>query len=104
MDIVSLARQLGGRVREQRRALSLTQKQLAEKSGVSERLIRSLEMGEAHGISLDKLAAVLLPLSLELVLADSLPSPEPSAQEAEYSALLTHAVRSWSAEKKGENE
>lgn len=59
-------RQLGAIVREHRREFGLTQRELAERSRVSERLISSLETGDAKGIRLDKLLAVLDALHLSL--------------------------------------
>ena len=57
--------QLADGVRSRRRALRLTQRDLADLSGVSERFIRELEHGKVT-VRLDALSAVLLALGLEL--------------------------------------
>lgn len=57
--------QLADDVRSRRRALRLTQRDLADLSGVSERFIRELEHGKVT-VRLDALSAVLLALGLEL--------------------------------------
>ncbi|MEE8682939.1 MAG: helix-turn-helix domain-containing protein [Coriobacteriaceae bacterium] len=44
-----------------------TQKQLAEKAGVSERLVNALEAGDAKGIRLDKLMAIYTALDMRLL-------------------------------------
>ncbi|WP_138443710.1 helix-turn-helix transcriptional regulator [Sinomonas susongensis] len=53
------------RVRERRRALALTQQDLADLAGVSERFVRFVEQGKPS-IRLDALTAVLEALGLEL--------------------------------------
>ena len=57
--------QLADDVRSRRKALRLTQRDLADLSGVSERFIRELEHGKVT-VRLDALSAVLLALGLEL--------------------------------------
>jgi y4mF family transcriptional regulator len=52
-------------VRERRRALGLTQQDLAELAGVSERFIRFVEQAKAS-VQLDALESVLDALGLEL--------------------------------------
>lgn len=51
-------RQAGIYVRRTREGQGLTRAQLAAAAGVSERLLASLELGDATGIRLDKLLAV----------------------------------------------
>lgn len=63
---ITSSRQTGIVVRERRTALGMTQKALARESGVSERLVASLEAGDATGIRLDKLLAILNALGLPL--------------------------------------
>lgn len=65
-QIIRAPRQAGIYVRRQRERRSLTRAQLALKSGVSERLIASLELGDATGIRLDKLMAIFDALDLSL--------------------------------------
>ena len=71
---------LATRVRERRRALSLTQQDLADLAGVSERFVRFVEQGKAS-IRLDVLSAVLDVLGLELAVVSrggaSLERPKP---------------------------
>ena len=87
---ISAPRQAGIYVRRSREAQGLTRAQLAAMSGVSERLLASLELGDATGIRLDKLLAVFDALGLSLVaqgekiaspaaVAASVPTPERSA-------------------------
>ncbi len=66
MRVVSSSRAIGRIVKEQRVEAGLTQKKLAKKAGVSERLVISLELGDATGIRLDKLMQVLSALDLSL--------------------------------------
>ena len=95
MGATKISRWLGREVRLKRTALGLTQGQLSEASGVSERLIRTLEQGEAPGIRLDRLTSVLAALGMELSLSTGDRAPEPDAHGSEYSALLESAVASW---------
>ncbi len=63
---LDIPRQAGEFVRSARESAGLTRAQLAKRSGVSERLIASLELGDATGIRLDKLLAVLHATGLAL--------------------------------------
>lgn len=65
-DPVTIPRQAGIYVRRAREAQGLTRRQLAEAAHVSERLLAALELGDAPGIGLDKLLAVLDALGLKL--------------------------------------
>ncbi|MDN5726240.1 MAG: type II toxin-antitoxin system Y4mF family antitoxin [Propionibacteriales bacterium] len=56
---------LSDELRERRRALRLTQGDLADLAGVSERFVRSLETGKTT-VQLDKVLAVLDALGLTL--------------------------------------
>ena len=64
---ITTPRQAGIYVRQARDAQGLTRATLAKKAGVSERLLASLELGDATGIRLDKLLAVFGALGLALV-------------------------------------
>ena len=68
MDTLPIAtpRQAGIYVRRARERQGLTRAQLAEAAGVSERLLASLELGDATGIRLDKLLAVFDALDIGL--------------------------------------
>lgn len=59
---------LAAEVRTRRTALGLTQRDLADMAGVSERFVRFVEQGKPS-IQLDSLSAVLETLGLELGLA-----------------------------------
>jgi y4mF family transcriptional regulator len=59
---------LGGEVRARRAALRLSQQDLADMAGVSERFVRFVEQGKPS-VQLDSLLAVLETLGLELRLA-----------------------------------
>lgn len=63
---ITASRQAGIYVRQAREAQGLTRAALAKKAGVSERLLASLELGDATGIRLDKLLAVFGALGLAL--------------------------------------
>lgn len=63
---IDVPRQAGLYVRRSREAQGLTRAQLACAAGVSERSLASLELGDATGIRLDKLLAVLEALGLSL--------------------------------------
>lgn len=63
-----LSREIAAGVRERRRALGLTQQDLAELAGVSERFVRFVEQGKSS-VQLDALGAVLDALGLELRVA-----------------------------------
>ena len=73
---IEIPRQAGIHVRREREAQSLTRAQLAQSSGVSERLLASLELGDATGIRLDKLLAVLHALGLTLAVQSKAAEPE----------------------------
>ena len=63
---ITTPRQAGIYVRQARETQGLTRAALANKAGVSERLLASLELGDATGIRLDKLLAVFGALGLAL--------------------------------------
>lgn len=63
---ITTPRQAGIYVRQAREAQGLTRAALANKAGVSERLLASLELGDATGIRLDKLLAIFNALGLAL--------------------------------------
>lgn len=63
---ITTPRQAGIYVRRARETQGLTRAVLAKKAGVSERLLASLELGDATGIRLDKLLAVFSALGLQL--------------------------------------
>ena len=85
---ISAPRQAGIYVRRSREAQGLTRAQLAEAAGVSERLLASLELGDATGIRLDKLLAVFGALGLSLAAQG-----EGIAAGSGSSANLTELVR-----------
>lgn len=63
---ITTPRQAGVYVRQAREAQGLTRAVLAKKAGVSERLLASLELGDATGIRLDKLLTIFNALGLAL--------------------------------------
>ena len=82
---ISAPRQAGIYVRRAREAQGLTRAQLATAAGVSERLLASLELGDATGIRLDKLLAVFDALGLSLAAQGekiASPAPAPTAATA----------------------
>ncbi|MEC4272860.1 helix-turn-helix domain-containing protein [Adlercreutzia sp. R25] len=107
MEATAVARDIGRKVQGERRARGLTQKQLAEAAGVSDRLVRSLEMGTARGVGLENLVHVLSVLDLDLTVCDAA-SGKPAAatstlsQGSEYSALLQRALGQWDGSEGGD--
>lgn len=63
---ITTPRQAGIYVRQARESQRITRATLAKKAGVSERLLASLELGDATGIRLDKLLAIFNALGLAL--------------------------------------
>lgn len=75
---ITTPRQAGIYVRQARESQGITRAALAKKAGVSERLLASLELGDATGIRLDKLLTILNALSIGLFVQgdnDSITSP-----------------------------
>lgn len=62
----------GASVRERRKALQLSQLELAELAQVSERFVREVEHNKPS-LRLDKLQAVLAAIGYELTIADYVP-------------------------------
>lgn len=80
---ISAPRQAGIYVRRSREAQGLTRAQLAVAAGVSERLLASLELGDATGIRLDKLLAVFGALGLSLAAqGEKIAAPSPLSTHA----------------------
>ena len=94
----AIAREIGARVRARRREQLITQKELARAAGVSERLIRTLEVGEAAGIGLDKLASILGALGLTLSVSDATVRNGASEADAAYTELLRKTMAGWGFE------
>ncbi|RKO22820.1 transcriptional regulator [Pseudarthrobacter phenanthrenivorans] len=65
---LDIAGELAREVRARRKALRLTQQDLAQLAGVSERFVRFVEQGKPS-VQLDSLVAVLGTLGLELQVA-----------------------------------
>lgn len=63
---ITTPRQAGIYVRQARESQGITRATLAKKAGVSERLLASLELGDATGIRLDKLLTIFNALGLAL--------------------------------------
>ena len=77
------ALETGYAIKDRRAELGMTQVQLAEAAGVSNRRLWSLELGQNPGVQLDKLTAVLGALGLELELTVGNPSDKPQAEQFE---------------------
>ena len=91
MNVTATIREIGSCVCNKRVMLLLTQRDLALMAGVSERLIRSLEAGEASGIGLDMLLAILGVLDMTIELSDYAVSAEPDLDQR-YSEILKGVV------------
>ena len=68
MDPQTFTRQLGLHIAERRKSIGLSQAQLAERAGVSKRLLVNIETGKAPQVSLGRLLSVLSELDLGLTL------------------------------------
>ena len=65
-ETIRLPRNAGRIARDRRRRLGITQRELAQRAGVSERTIYSFELGEKPGIHLSKVLAIYEALGLVL--------------------------------------
>src|SRR5262245_9880699 len=87
------ARTVGDRVRDVRKRRGLTQRALAESSGVSQSLIKKLEQGDYGGVRLEtlrKLASVLrVPTT---ALASQPDAGDPDRAEVEQSVAVRRAL------------
>ena len=83
---ITTPRQAGIYVRRMRETQGLTRAALAKKAGVSERLLASLELGDATGIRLDKLLVIFDALGLALAAQGDI-----SETKKEPSANAPHA-------------
>jgi len=79
MSITELSKIIGDEVRLRRRQLGISQAQLAERAGVSKRLVVGLEGGEATQISLSRLVAIFDELGIQVEV--SYDGEEAAAQE-----------------------
>lgn len=97
---ITTPRQAGIYVRQAREAQGITRAALAKKAGVSERLLASLELGDATGIRLDKLLAVFGALGLALAAQEDIgetkneqPVDAPHADQPCSTSRRHHAQR-----------
>lgn len=74
MEATDFSTSLGTAVRARRAALSLSQADVADLAGVSERFVRFVEQGKAT-VQLEQLLAVLDTLGLELSVSTAGPAP-----------------------------
>ena len=88
---ITTPRQAGIYVRQAREAQGITRAVLAKKAGVSERLLASLELGDATGIRLDKLLAVFNTLNIGLFVQSDNDSIASSAKQSMTKAGLHSA-------------
>lgn len=100
LGAISTPRQAGQYVRKIREASGYTRAQLSKSAGVSERLLASLELGDATGIRLDKLLSVLNALGIELTATQTTPDKTVTPPAAKlssaacgYSSLLADIAR-----------
>lgn len=98
MDLTMFLRDIGRRIRSARAEAGFTQGQLASSAGVSERLIRSVENGEARNVSIGRLVSILNQFGLDLYVGKIDPTGAQVSQGSEYSELLQQAVASWGCE------
>ena len=99
MSTATLLRYIGQEVRTARKSAGITQRQLAALANVSERLVRSVENGEAQNVSISKLASILEQLGLGLHVDNgAIEQWAPVTQDPSYGDLLRQAVASWDRE------
>ena len=63
---IEISRMAGMYARKRRLELALTQREVADRAGVSERTVYSFELGERPGIQLDKVLAIYSAIGLAL--------------------------------------
>lgn len=80
MKAIAIPRQAGMYVRDARTRQGLSQRELARRAGVSERLVLALELGDAPGIQLNKLMAITRALGIRLFA--ELPDSPAAAEDA----------------------
>lgn len=97
MSATTLLRDIGRSVEKARKGAGITQRQLAALAGVSERLVRSVENGEAQSVSISRLISIMEQLGLDLCVVGS-SVVEPVTQDSSYSDLLQQTVASWKSE------
>ncbi len=90
-DIIAL---LAKRVKEYRLAARLSQRELAEKSGVSYATISHFEQGATYNITLNNFISLLRPIGMEDRLLELLPElPVPPMALREINKLIPKRVR-----------
>ena len=87
--VIDAPRQAGIYVRRARERRGLTRAQLAQSAGVSERSLASLELGDATGMRLDKLIAIISALGLKLVARDEGASADAAREPDDASPRVT---------------
>lgn len=75
---ITTSRQIGHALREKRRALGMTQQELADAASVSRSLVMRLEKGSATALYPEKLFGILDALGLQLVLTDGASQASPA--------------------------
>lgn len=86
--VIRIPRNAGKFARDRRKQLGLTQRELAQRSGVSERTIYSFELGEKPGIHLGKMLAVYEALGLVLKVEEVNPAEHPGAASRSKEQLI----------------
>ncbi len=94
MSGTDLLKQMGERIYERRKALKLTQEQLAEKLGVSTQMISNLELGKKaiRPENLVKLSAVL-DISTDYILKGNLPKDNFTKLSDKITNLTPNEIR-----------
>ena len=81
---IKISRNAGRIARERRVQLGLTQREVAQRSGVSERTVYSFELGEKPGIHLSKMLAIDFSL-FTLIVYPKAPSTSRNLRQPESS-------------------
>lgn len=89
-QVIGIPRNAGKYARERRKELGMTQRELAQRSGVSERTIYSFELGEKPGMHLNKLLAIYRALGLSLVVERIDPTDAANQDELSQEQIIAN--------------
>lgn len=100
---IRLSRNAGKFARDRRKQLGLTQRELAQRSGVSERTIYSFELGEKPGIHLNKMLAVYEALGLVLMVDETDPAKPPTSAKQSKEQMIANFLAQIREDTRGAN-
>ena len=100
---IHIPRNAGKYALERRKELGMTQRELAQRSGVSERTIYSFELGEKPGMHLNNLLAIYRALGLSLVVERADPADVPSRDGRAQEQLIADFLAQMSGGSDGQD-